>query len=193
MERQDQRTRLSKMLIRKAFTALLAQKPVRSITVKELCAEAGINRGTFYAHYGDIYDLLSQMEQEMMEDFQAAMEPLLQDAGEKLTPVKITTEVFACIKENVDLCTVMLGPNGDKEFAARLLAVGRDRCVESYRKYFERASKKQIEYYYAFVSAGCIGVLEKWLGEGMVTSAAEVAAMAEGIMRSGIRFLMEEN
>ena len=62
--------------------------------------------------------------------------------------------------------------------------------MESYRKYFEHASQKKIEYYYAFVSAGCVGLLEKWLREGMTTSAEETARMAEGIMLSGIQFLM---
>lgn len=58
MAKSDQRTRLTKMLIRKAFTELLREKPVQNITVKELCQTAGINRGTFYSHYTDIYDLL---------------------------------------------------------------------------------------------------------------------------------------
>lgn len=42
------------MLIRRAFTTLLRQKPIQSISVKELCELAEINRGTFYAH-GELY------------------------------------------------------------------------------------------------------------------------------------------
>ena len=45
MARSDQRTRLTRMLIRQAFTSLLREKPVQSISVKELCERAGINRG----------------------------------------------------------------------------------------------------------------------------------------------------
>ena len=54
----DHRSRVTKMLIRKAFMELLRQKPLASISVKELCELAGINRGTFYSHYQDVYDLL---------------------------------------------------------------------------------------------------------------------------------------
>ena len=46
----DRRTRVTRLLIRRAFTELLRRKPIQSITVKELCEEAGINRGTFYLH-----------------------------------------------------------------------------------------------------------------------------------------------
>ncbi len=191
MKKNDQRTRLTQMLIRKALTSLLSQKPIQSISVKELCEEAGINRGTFYAHYADIYDLLDKIEEEMMCDLQEALQPLLEEREENLTPLKITTGIFDCIKENVDICIVTLGPYGDKQFAARLLSVGRERCLEGYSKYFEGATTKQIEYYYAFVSAGCIGLLEKWLNDGMTTSTAEIARVAESIMMGGIHFLAE--
>ena len=64
----DHRTRVTKILIRKAFTDLLKKKPIQSISIKELCEAAQINRGTFYTHYADIYDLLEKMEEEMMEE-----------------------------------------------------------------------------------------------------------------------------
>lgn len=58
----DHRTRVTRHLIRKAFTDLLSRKPIQSISVKELCETAGINRGTFYTHYTDIYDLKKQLQ-----------------------------------------------------------------------------------------------------------------------------------
>lgn len=189
MAKSDQRTRVTKLLIRKAFMELLTRKHIQSISVKELCDEAGISRGTFYAHYIDIYDLLEKIENEMLRDFEAALEPLLSAEAGDITPLKITTGIFKCLKENADLCTVTLGTYGDKKFAGRLLSIGREKCVESYRKYFVGASPKQIEYYYAFVSSGCIGLLEKWLGEGMTAGAEEIAQTAEDIMMSGIQFL----
>ena len=122
----DQRTRMTKQLIRKAFMELLREKPIHSISIRELCGLAGINRGTFYAHYKDIYDLLEQIEEEMTRDIERALEPLLSVENRELTPLKITTEIFRCLKENADLCTVTLGDYGDKNFAVRLLILGRE-------------------------------------------------------------------
>lgn len=189
MPKSDHRIRVTKMLIRRAFTELLRTKPIQSISVKELCETAGINRGTFYAHYTDIYDLLKKMEEEMLADFQEALRPLLEVSEGGITPAKITAGIFQCLKENADICTVTLGPFGDKEFAARLIRIGRDNYVESYQRFFKGATPRQLEYYYAFVSAGCIGMLERWLAEGMHTSAEEMADMAEKIMMYGIGFL----
>ena len=69
----DHRVRVTKLLIRKAFTSLLSEKPIESITVKELCALAGINRGTFYTHYQDIYELLGEIEEAMVSEIDAAL------------------------------------------------------------------------------------------------------------------------
>ena len=87
------------MLIRKALMELLRQKPIQAISIKELCESAGINRGTFYAHYTDMYDLLQKIESDMLQDFQEALKPLLAPNRSDLTPVKITAAIFRCLKK----------------------------------------------------------------------------------------------
>ena len=57
-----------------ALLALLAKKELASITVKEICAEAGVNRSTFYLHYETIGDLLSESIQYMNEQFVSHMQ-----------------------------------------------------------------------------------------------------------------------
>lgn len=189
MKKNDHRTRVTKMLIRKAFTDQLRQKPIQSITVKALCDAAGINRGTFYAHYNDIYDLLEQVEAEMMQDLETAFKPLLETETADLTQLRITAEIFRCLRDNADICTVTLGPYGDKSFAQRLIQIGREKCVETYTRCFPDAVPKQIELYYTFMSAGSIGLLESWLADGMTMTAEELAAAAEALMTQGIGFL----
>ncbi len=189
MKKYDHRTRVTKMLIRKALTDLLQQKPIQSITVKALCDKAGINRGTFYAHYTDIYDLLHQVETEMMRDLETALKPLLELDTADSTHLRITTEIFRCLRDNADMCTVTLGPYGDKGFAQRLLQIGREKCMETYTRCFPEATPKQIELYFAFMSAGSIGLLETWLAEGMSTPVEEMAKTAEALMTQGIGFL----
>jgi AcrR family transcriptional regulator len=186
--REDHRIRVTRMLIRKALTDLLQKKPLQSITIKELCAAAGINRGTFYAHYTDIYDLIEKVEAEMFRDLQKAMEPLF-STEEELSPVRIITGVFQCLKDNADICAVTLGDFGDKNFALKVIQFGQEKCIAFYSQFFEGVSAKQIEYFYAFVSAGCISLLKKWLTEDMADSAEDIAHIVENIILHGIGFL----
>lgn len=65
---EDARITKTKLAIRQAFLNLLAEKPIEKISVAQLIQVAGINRGTFYAHYQDKFDLLDQVEQEAKEE-----------------------------------------------------------------------------------------------------------------------------
>ena len=56
-----------------AFLALLEKKDFAYITVKEICAAAGVNRSTFYLHYETLSDLLAESTEHMTRQFQAYM------------------------------------------------------------------------------------------------------------------------
>ena len=59
--KQDRRTRYTRQTIKDTFLELLKQKSFTKITVTEICKNAEINRGTFYLHYYDIHDVLSDI------------------------------------------------------------------------------------------------------------------------------------
>jgi len=53
----------------KAFLELLERKDFEFITVKEICAKAGVNRSTFYLHYETISDLLEESTEYFIRRF----------------------------------------------------------------------------------------------------------------------------
>ena len=63
----DLRTERTRRSIANAYLELKKQKAIEKITVKELSELAYINKATFYTHYGDIYDLADQLENEFMD------------------------------------------------------------------------------------------------------------------------------
>ena len=48
---------------------LSEKKELGKVSVSELCARAEISRGTFYAHYDDIYGVAEDYENELIENF----------------------------------------------------------------------------------------------------------------------------
>ena len=67
-KREDRRTRYTRQVIQEAFFELLREKDFERISVADLCRRADINRGTFYLHYVDKYDLLDQIIDEMLDE-----------------------------------------------------------------------------------------------------------------------------
>ena len=57
MNTRDLRVIKTQRAIHDAFLSLLRTKPLAKISVTELARIAEINKGTFYLHYRDIYDL----------------------------------------------------------------------------------------------------------------------------------------
>lgn len=62
---EDRRIIKTRKEIINAFNTLLNEKSFSKITIAELAKKANINRGTFYLHYLDKYDLINQCEQEI--------------------------------------------------------------------------------------------------------------------------------
>ena len=81
IEGSDLRVRMTKKMLIEAFLRLRKQKPLRRITVSELCSEAGVGRGTFYAHYQDVYDLNERLEGQFLEEFSVALRDALDESG----------------------------------------------------------------------------------------------------------------
>lgn len=53
----------------KALLKLLEKKDFEYITIKEICAVAGVNRSTFYLHYENTSDLLKETTQYVTDTF----------------------------------------------------------------------------------------------------------------------------
>lgn len=56
----------TKQHIREALIQLLLEEKFETISVSKLCQRAGINRGTFYLHYLDKYDLIETLKEEII-------------------------------------------------------------------------------------------------------------------------------
>ena len=64
-KKKDIRTIATKQILKDTVLSLIQKKSVLRITVKEICENAFVNRGTFYRYYPDLYGIL----EEMLDDF----------------------------------------------------------------------------------------------------------------------------
>ena len=67
---EDRRVKRTKRILRECLFALLEEKSIDEITVKELTEAADINRSTFYFYYNDINDIMMQIQNEIFVVFE---------------------------------------------------------------------------------------------------------------------------
>ena len=68
MSYKDLRVQKTLKNIQSSFFELLEEKPLKKITIKELSEVSKINKGTFYLHYRDIYDLYESVVNQFLDE-----------------------------------------------------------------------------------------------------------------------------
>lgn len=187
-ENMDRRVRKTKKLLRECLTSLLKEKKVQDITVRELTDMADLNRGTFYLHYRDVFDLLEKTENELLDEFNRLMHRHnAMEIHDKLDVIFV--EIFHLVQENAALVKILLGENGDLNFLNRLKLLVREKCLQDWMELFRSANSAMFEAYYSFIVSGCVGLVQYWLQNGMKESPEELARMAEHMITQGIHVL----
>lgn len=102
-------------------------KSLNQITVSDLTRFSGISRGTFYLHYLDKDDLVTQVKDGIALKFQSLL-----DTGIDATmnyrdlragqPYPVIEDIVSFAAENKAVLSFLFGPNGDPAFAASITA-----------------------------------------------------------------------
>lgn len=186
------RTTKTEEKIRQALTELLPQKGLAGMTVSDVCRTAGINRGTFYAHYTDKFDLLDQQIQRLADTLTQIV--LGEDEGASPSdsndesPVANDADSDGCelfTKERVVACLTYVREN--YEFIAALTANGSDTRLKDFVKdligeLFEKSAAargvelrfKHDDYGREMLFSGVTSVFWLWLSKGCPETPAEI-------------------
>ena len=182
----NRRVQFTKNALREAMIELITEKPLTSITVKDVCARADINRSTFYIHYKDVNDLLLHLEDEMAERLSELCRR--HDPKDSMTGgYPFLTDLYAFIQENADLCKVLLGGYGDRAYTERICRILRDDFIEAYLSLLCPGDREKIHYFCAFIVPGNLMLALRWLQDGTRESPEEIARFAGQFISSGVQ------
>ena len=184
-EKINRKVKYTKMVLKESFIKLLKEKPITRISITEICEKADINRATFYAHYKYQFDLLQQIEQEVIDDINRYLEDYsFPDSSPEA--VLMMERIIDYIKENSELCAVLLGDMGDKDFLKDVLAVIQRQFIVQWTS--NRSLNKEVaEYLYSYATNGSVGIILKWLENGMRQSSHEMAEAILKMTNHGLR------
>lgn len=182
----DRRVRRTRAQLRRALTQLLAEKDLRSISVRELTDRADINRGTFYAHYRDIYDLMEHLENEFFTELHQRLSRYTpQQLQGDLAPV--LEDVLHLVSENRDLLPSLLDPQSSDRFFLRLSGVIFDMYRRGWTLVYPLGNGEEPNYCLSFVVSGMVGLVRSWAQRGFQEPPDAIAALASRLIRSGLQ------
>ena len=171
----DRRVIKTRRQLKKGLAALMKEKSVNQITVKELVEEVDINRSTFYLHFKDIQDLLREIEENMEAQIKRAIEEHPIVSGNE-NAFYFIEDMFRVLDEEREISKALIGPNGDMGFIHRIEQIIKENSRGTLEKMFP-GKKEDLKYFYAFCLSGCLGLVKVWLNEGEEKSPDEMAQM----------------
>lgn len=179
-EREDRRIRYTKALLRDALAELMRDNHISKISVTMLCEVADVHRSTFYTHYTNQFDLLRQIQSEVLYNIRRYIDE--QGEGETLSVTE--QKLMAMLeygKKNSELIEVLLGDNSDGSFQKQIMEL-----VNQVTFYTElKVDEQTREYISLFGLNGCISIIKKWLQTGMRESTAMIAELVVNLTQHG--------
>ena len=157
--KNNQRTRLSKILLKNALMDLLSEKgSVTKISVRELCERADLNRSTFYAHYSEPKELLEEVEAELLDATREHLQKI--GAENDIGAHRYLLSFLIYIKENDKPFRTLLIDAGDPEFRSKFMQQSIIQFIENLDIAFP---KEQEQYIYSYILNGSTGVIIQWM------------------------------
>jgi len=175
----DRRVQYTHMVLKQSLLDLMATQPIRSITVTEICDRANINRGTFYVHYADQYDLLAQIEDDLDDVIQATLE-------KRLPSSDVTVEILRTIATQSSLCKVLFSEFGDAAFLKKIMYNAHDQFIGEWTAKVRPDDAGQLDRFYVFIANGISAVIQDWLQDGMPDTPEALAAFIQKAIDHGL-------
>ena len=190
----DLRVVRTQQVIRDALVELIEEKGFEAMTVKDITTRARINRGTFYAHYQDKYDLMAKCEEEIMVRLSKLVKKTVPSVTAEMrhSPPRLATyplviAIFEFLNEHSRFMKAALGPKGDMTFQTRFKDFFRETMLGKSPDVLinEEECLVPAKYFATYVGSAHIGVVQQWLESGRQESPEEMARILATILVHG--------
>ncbi len=170
MAKENQRVRISKMMLKNALLELLEKKPIEKISVHEICQTAEVNRTTFYKYYGNEMELL----REITDDFFGKLEENLSNLGESKSDS--LDRALKYLNEYRKTFQILVNSIPDELFTERLFSMPEIRDA-LYKNMGSPDTAEKRRYMEMFFFYGGYAIIRAWLNSDNPEPASEIAGM----------------
>ncbi|MFC0016048.1 MULTISPECIES: TetR/AcrR family transcriptional regulator [Allobacillus] len=179
----DRRKKYTRMVLKDSLMESLKEKPISSVTVKEICEQADINRSTFYTHYSDQYDLVEQIESELINDMEKYLNSVNFEMDEEAK--EMTERLLDYLASRADDCKTLLNYEGDSTFQRKVTSVAY-RFILNEGMTAKNIDPSISEYISSFIVNGSIQMMKLWLYNNMDRSPKEMSQLINDFINKGL-------
>lgn len=169
----NQRVMLTKRLIREALLKMLKTHNINKISIRELCEIAGINRTTFYNHYGSQYDVLNEIAHMYIQSTSYAV---INDLAARKNIHECLTRVLQYMKDNLEFAKLVLNQDNYDLISHITFSLPQfdNMVIKHLPETLDFEEKKAIS---SYVQYGTVRLLKEWILSDCLKSPEEEARL----------------
>jgi len=179
MGKQSESKNITKENLMATFWSLYQKKTIEKITVREVAQLAGYNRSTFYDYFIDIYDILDQLQDALLDYIHVAVSKYKSE-GFNQEIIEYITNTFSAKGEYF---SVFLGENRDPNFPGKMKNVIRPIFYEVWGL---NEDDIQASLVFEFAISAIIGVLSYWYKTERNMPYEKLLAITKSMMANGV-------
>ncbi len=188
VKKPDRRVIKTKRAIRNAFAALIAEKDLNDITIKDISDVADINRKTVYNYYGGIHEILDEIENELVSSFEKVIQEI--DFPRNLeNPNKIFETLTDVINEDMEFYSQLMKIDANSHLVRKIVSALKIRVKQTLAQRLP-ADKKKIELIADFITSGMLSAYQSWFNSGREQPIAEFSKEVSVLVFSGVNGLI---
>ena len=167
MKHMDIRTKFTQKALKNSLIELMKTSNIRDIPIKAICANAGVSRSTFYTYYDNQYDLLDDIQNEIISHYQDKFKEYKGNTDQKEAHNRYE-KLFNYFAENSDSIQIILSENGDLNFIKKFIEQITVKTQKALMNAHEESSEEKTKRLYStFLVHGTIALIQDWIKHGM--------------------------
>jgi AcrR family transcriptional regulator len=182
----DPRVLRTRQMLRDALITLIPEMGYDHLTIQDITDRAGLNRATFYLHYKDKHDLITQIIDSVLAELAQVLE-LSQRTPDEVEPIFVS--VFEHVARNAVFYEVMLKEQSVADYVQRIQEhiqkIGMRALLTSSLPNRDLITPPQLVI--TFIGWGYIGVVKWWVSNGMPYSAEYMAGQFVRLAIGGLQ------
>lgn len=171
----------SKTLIKNSLIELLKTKPLEKVTVTDIVNNADINRGTFYAHYTDICELIHAVEDEIVDTL-CSFTHEWNETEPFQNPLPLFLRISDYLTRKQDLIFALMNANNTSSFVFRLPDLLTEHLLASDSVPKPLLRDPLLEARFRFYAGGAVSLYAAWFQGSLEGTLDDVAYMLEKII-----------
>lgn len=181
MKKQPEVTARTRQKIIDAFWDICLEKDLNKVSVIAITKRMGCNRSTFYEYFTDVFDLLHQVEDEMIDALMVQLKDKFSDG----IPVSLQTLSQECaniLGRFDDKLFYLLSAKGDPAFSSRF----KNCFLKEILELFDFGDKNPYaEYILTFCYSAILGIRLYWYENDCERNLEEVISITQTLVATG--------